>query len=68
MSNEDTAIQWLLESDPSVRWQAMRDLNNAPAAEVAAQRAKVATEGWGATQLSAQAENGTWPGEARFPE
>ncbi|MEX1143197.1 MAG: hypothetical protein WEC16_00005 [Anaerolineales bacterium] len=65
---DQTAIQWLLESDPSIRWQAMRDLSHAPAAEVAAERAKVASEGWGAALLSAQTENGTWPGEARFPE
>lgn len=68
MSNENQALQWLLDSDPAIRWQALRDLSHAPAADVAAERAKVATQGWGATLLSAQAEDGTWPGEARFPE
>jgi hypothetical protein len=63
-----SAIDWLLNSDPSIRWQAMRDLSLAPAAEVAAERAKIATEGWGATLLEAQAEDGTWPGDPRFPE
>jgi hypothetical protein len=64
-----SVIQWLLDSDPSISWQALRDLQHAPAAEVAAERAKVATEGWGAALLSAQAEGGTWPGgEARLPE
>jgi len=29
-----TAIDWLLDSDPSVRWQVMRDLTDAPAEEV----------------------------------
>ena len=68
MSNEDTAIQWLLESDPSVRWQTMRDLTHAPAAEVAAERAKVATQGWGAAILAAQSKDGTGDPANRLPE
>ena len=63
-----SVIEWLLNSDPSIRWQAMRDLNLAPAAEVPAERAKIATHGWGATLLAAQSEDGTWPGDPRFPE
>ena len=39
-------IEWLLDSDPSIRWQVMRDLIDASDEEVAAERAKVATEGW----------------------
>jgi hypothetical protein len=35
-------IDWLLASDPAVRWQAMRDLTGAPPAAVAAERARVA--------------------------
>jgi hypothetical protein len=46
----------------------MRNLIAAPAEQVAAERARVATEGWGATLLAAQANDGTWPGEPRFPE
>ncbi|MBC7877942.1 MAG: hypothetical protein H7Y59_12305 [Anaerolineales bacterium] len=57
-------IQWLLDSDPSIRWQVMRDLTNAPAEEVAAARAKVATEGWGAQLLALQGADGSWAGEA----
>jgi len=41
-------IDWLLESDPAVRWQVMRDRKVWPADAVAAERARVATEGWGA--------------------
>jgi hypothetical protein len=55
---DKSVIQWLLDSDPSIRWQALRDLQHAPAAEVAAERAKVATEGWGAALLAAQTEGG----------
>jgi hypothetical protein len=61
-------VEWLLDSDPSIRWQVMRDLSLAPSAEVAAQRASVASEGWGAALLAAQSEDGTWPGDPRFPE
>ena len=39
-------IQWLLDSDPSIRWQVMRDLIGSPAEEVAAERARVATRRW----------------------
>ena len=63
-----SAIQWLLDSDPSIRWQAMRDLTDASDEEIAAERAKIATDGWGATLLAAQSEDGTWPGDPRFPE
>ena len=48
MPADDAAIQWLLDSDPSIRWQVMRDLTGAPGDEVAAERARVATEGAGA--------------------
>jgi hypothetical protein len=41
-----TVIDWLLDSDPSIRWQAMRDLMGAPADEVTAERARVATRAW----------------------
>ena len=57
-------IQWLLESDPSVRWQVMRDLTGQPTAVVAAERARVATEGFGASLLDLQTDDGYWNGEA----
>ncbi len=59
-----TVVNWLLESDPSIRWQVMRDLIGAPAEEVAAERAKVATEGAGARLLALQAADGRWGGAA----
>ena len=59
-----TVIQWLLESDPAIRWQVMRDLTDAPPDQVAAERAKVATEGLGARLLSLQAQDGRWGGAA----
>ncbi len=57
-------IDWLLDSDPSVRWQVMRDLTHEPADVVAAQRSRVATEGWGARLLALQAPDGLWAGNA----
>lgn len=51
---------WLLDGDPSIRWQVLRDLVGAPGQEVAAERAKVATEGWGARLLAAQSPDGRW--------
>src|SRR5690348_16433519 len=61
---ERSVIQWLLDSDPAIRWQVMKDLIDAPAEEVAAERAKVATEGWGAQLLALQGTDGSWAGEA----
>lgn len=55
-----TVIDWLLEGDPSVRWQVMRDLTDATAAEVTAERARVASEGWGAELLALQDDDGRW--------
>jgi hypothetical protein len=59
-----SVIRWLLDSDPSIRWQAMRDLTDAPEEEVAAERARVATEGAGARLLALQAPDGRWGGAA----
>jgi len=63
-----TVTDWLLDSDPAIRWQVMRDLTHASADEVAAERAKVATEGWGAQILAAPPPDGVWGGGAYFPE
>ena len=61
-------IDWLLDSDPSIRWQVLRDLVDAPSDAVADERARVATEGWGARLLALQGEDGQWAGGACFPE
>ncbi|HEU5383725.1 MAG TPA: hypothetical protein VFV38_50640 [Ktedonobacteraceae bacterium] len=59
-----SVIRWLLDSDPAIRWQVMRDLTDAPDKEVAAERARVATEGAGARLLALQAPDGRWGGAA----
>lgn len=60
-------LDWLLDSDPAIRWQALRDLADAPAEVVAAERARVATEGWGARLLALRGDDGQWEGGALFP-
>jgi hypothetical protein len=59
-----SVLDWLLDSDPSIRWQVLQDLTDAPAAEVAAERARVATEGAGAQLLALQGADGRWGGAA----
>jgi hypothetical protein len=60
-------MDWMLDSDPSIRWQVLRDLRGAAAQVVAAERARVATEGWGNRLLALQGEDGQWAGGACFP-
>jgi hypothetical protein len=55
-------LKWLLDSDPSIRWQIMRDLTDEAPDAVAAERSRVATEGWGAHLLARQSPAGHWGG------
>jgi hypothetical protein len=61
---ERSVVEWLLDSDPSIRWQVMQDLVGAPAEAVAAERARVATEGLGGRLLALQGADGRWGGAA----
>ncbi len=61
---DNPVIQWLLDSEPSIRWQTMQDLLHAPAQDVAAERARVGREGAGARLLDMQGTDGAWAGEA----
>jgi hypothetical protein len=62
-----TTLDWLLDSDPAIRWQVLRDLADAPQETVATERARVANEGWGARLLALQGADGQWAGGALFP-
>src|SRR4051794_49820 len=53
-------IDWLLDADPSIRWQVLRDLTDTPAEIVAAERSRVASEGWGPWLLDRQRPDGQW--------
>lgn len=61
------AVRWLLDADPAIRWQVMRDLTDAPDHVVAAERSRVATEGWGARLLQLQGPDGQWGDGTYFP-
>jgi len=56
----DAVIDWLLDSDPSIRWQVMRDLTDTPDDVVAAERSRVSSEGWGPRLLDQQRPDGQW--------
>src|SRR3954467_12266363 len=62
-----TVLDWLLDSDPAIRWQALRDLTDAPEDVVAAERARVATEGWGARLLARRDPAGQGAGGGALP-
>lgn len=54
------AIDWLMQGDPAIRWQTMRDLLDAPAKQWQAEQRKTLAEGWGAQLLAHQDDEGTW--------
>ena len=65
--SDDDVVDWLLDSDPAIRWQVERDLVGVPASTWEATRARVATEGLGAALLAHQDPDGQWAGGAYFP-
>lgn len=67
LAQDDPVVRWLLEGDPAIRWQVLRDLVGATPDEVAAERARVEHEGWGARLMSLRAPDGLWAGGACFP-
>ncbi len=59
MASRTAVVKWLLDADPAIRWQVLRDVKHAPAEEVvAAERARVAAEGWGAGLLALAGRRG----------
>src|SRR5208337_5607503 len=64
----DRVIQWLLDGDPAIRWQALRDLAGAPEGAVERERRKVARDGWGGRLLARQDPEGTWAGGLYSPK
>ena len=67
MSEPVPVLEWLLDSDPAIRWQVMRDLTGEPMDVVTAERARVAVEGWGAQLLALQGGDGKWDGGTYRP-
>ena len=68
MTRSSPAVDWLLDSDPSIRWQVMRDVLGAPEPEWMAERAQVEATGWGARLLACEDEDGQWAGGAFAPK
>lgn len=64
----DGVLDWLLEGDPSIRWQALRYLVGATPDEVEAERQRVAEAGWGARLLALQDPDGQWAGALYSPK
>lgn len=60
MKRNDPILRWLLEGDPAIRWQTLRDLCNAGATRILKEQEKVSSEGWGARLLARQAASGLW--------
>ena len=54
------SIDWLLNSEPAIRWQTMRDLTGASRSVIAAERARVSREGVGEKILGCQQSDGSW--------
>ena len=66
---DQEVLDWLLDGDPAIRWQTMRDLQpDTPSATIARERSRVATDGWGARILALQGADGSWAGGACFPQ
>jgi hypothetical protein len=65
---DDELVVWLLEGDPSIRWRVHRDLLGSSSSTVSAERARVATEGWGAKLISLQDPDGRWDGGDYSPK
>ena len=68
MRSDAALTDWLLDSDPALRWQVERDLAGAPRDVWEATRTRVATEGFGARLLALQDPDGQWAGGAYFPD
>jgi hypothetical protein len=68
MTADDELDAWLLEGDPSVRWRVHRDILASPASTVDAERAKIASEGWGGKLISLQDPDGRWGGGDYSPK
>ena len=62
MHSENRAVQWLLDGDPAIRWQTLRDLAGAGQSTIDRERSRIAREGWGRQLLARQDPIGTWAG------
>ena len=61
-------IEWLMEGDPAIRYQTLRDLTDAKKSDINHERQKILQEGWGKRFISLQQENGTWSNALYSPK
>lgn len=59
---------WLMEGDPAIRWQTMRDLLGAPEQAWKAEQQRTLQAGWGADLLARQAGDAGWGGGIYSPK
>ena len=64
----DAVLEWLMEGDASIRWQALRDLAGSAGRTVEREQRRVASEGWGARLIALQAADGRWAGGVYTPK
>lgn len=67
VATPDSVLEWLVESDPALRWQVERDLLHAPQHVWEDTRSRIASEGFGARLLALQGPDGQWAGGSYFP-
>ncbi len=58
--DDGKVVRWLLDGDPAIRWQALRDVVGATDAAVEREQCRVAREGWGARLLAKMGDGGLW--------
>ena len=68
MKSDENTLLWLLQGDPSIRYQTLRDLTDADKDEIDAERQQISSEGWGARLLSFQDDSGLWSGALYSPK
>lgn len=64
----ESVLGWLLDGDPAIRWQAVRDLNDASERTIRREQRRVAEEGWGARLLGLQDPDGRWAAGVYTPK
>lgn len=61
-------IEWLIDGDPSIKYQTYRDLLNKPGKECAKERKNINQNGWAQKLLSYQGENYLWNNSLYSPK
>lgn len=65
---EPSVIDWLLDGDPAIRWQVLRDLADAPPERWRSEQERIGQEGWGADLLARRDGDGRWAGGLYSPK